>query len=84
MIVTMLTTVDNPYDPFTQYDAWEAEDERLSQLKGIQTCNQMLARMTITSDELDEDEQRIANETAITRILELNPLGAYRKVTKEF
>ena len=37
----MLTTVDNPYSPFTQFDDWYSYDV----LKGHNTCS-LLARMT--------------------------------------
>lgn len=83
MKVSMLTTVDNPFDPFTQYDAWLAEDERLSRLKGVQTCNQYLARLSNASQELSYEEQLIENENVIDRIIKQNVLGVYRKVTKE-
>ena len=51
----MLTTVDNPYDPFTQYDDWYTWDER----NGYHTTG-LLARVVITSHELSEADQDLA------------------------
>jgi hypothetical protein len=71
----MLTTVDNPYDPFSQFDDWYAFDT----YKGYNTTA-LLARIVISSDELSEAEQSIAYEVAIDEIVDLNVLGLYRKV----
>ena len=71
----MLTTVDNPFDPFTQYDEWSQFDEAA----GYYT-SQFLARIVVTSDELSEADESLAIEQAIEEIVELNVLGIYRKV----
>lgn len=71
----MLTTVDNPFDPFTQFEEWKAFDES----KGYHTCA-YLARIVKTSDELSEADEALAIEQAIDEIIKLNLLGIYRKV----
>ena len=71
----MLTTIDNPFDPVTQWDEWFAEDMRL----GYNTPG-LLARMAVTSDELSELDQDLAIEEAIDNILRLNVLGVLTKV----
>jgi len=73
----MLTTVDNPYDPFTQYQDWYAYDSR----KGYHTPS-YLGRVVVTSDELSEADQQLAIEEAIDEIVEINVLGLYRKVLR--
>lgn len=73
---SMLTTVDNPFNPFTQYDSWYAFDQRM----GYHTT-EFLARIVKTSDELSETDQSIAIEDAIDEIVRENILGIYRKVT---
>ena len=42
--VFMITTIDNPFNPFTQYDEWLAFDEQM----GYYT-NNYLARIANTS-----------------------------------
>lgn len=74
----MLTTVDNPYNPFLQFDEWKAFDES----KGYFTC-EYLARIAKTSYELSDADNNIAIEEAINEILYFNVLGIYQKVTKE-
>lgn len=71
----MLTTVDNPFNPFTQYDEWSAYDEQA----GYHT-NGLLARMIKTSSDLSEADESLAIEQAIDDVIELNPLGVHRKV----
>lgn len=73
----MLTTIDNPYDPFTRFDEWYAYDTSM----GYHT-SAYLARVTYTSDELSETDQDLAIETAIDEVVKLNPLGLYRKVAE--
>lgn len=72
----MLTTVDNPYDPFTQFDEWYAFDVA----HGYHTAA-FLARITKTSDDLSEPDQQLAIQQAIDEIVEENVLGVYRKVS---
>jgi hypothetical protein len=75
---SMLTTVDNPYDPFTQFDEWYAYDER----SGYHTTS-LLARITVTSHELSEADQSLAIELAIDEIVSENVSGVHRKVTRK-
>lgn len=72
----MLTTIDNPFDPFTQYDEWLAFDGR----QGHDTLS-LLARVVITSDDLSEEDQNFATEQAINEIVSEDPLLIYRKVS---
>lgn len=77
MEVYMLTTTDNPYDPFTQFDDWYAYDER----KGYHTCS-YVERISKSSSELSPSDQiRVVND-AINEILKFNVLGNYKKVVK--
>ena len=75
---TMLTTVDNPFDPFTQFDEWYSFDEE----KGYATSG-LLARITKSSDELSESDQDLAREMAIDEIIRENITGMHRKVVRE-
>lgn len=74
----MLTTEDNPYDPFTQFDEWYAFDIQ----NGYNTCA-YLARISITSDELSETDNDQALDAAIDEIMEFNLTGNYKVVTKK-
>lgn len=74
---SMITTVDNPFDPFTQFDEWYAFDTQ----KGYHTCS-YLARITKTSDELSEQDEAVAIEDAIDEIVKLDILGIYMKVSQ--
>ena len=73
----MLTTVDNPFNPFTDYDRWNAYDEA----RGYFTAN-FLARVVVTSSELSEADQDVAIENAIDEIVKENVLGIYTKVSQ--
>ena len=75
---SMLTTIDNPFDPFTQFDEWNRYDQDM----GYHT-NSYLARIVITSDELSEEDQDLAIESAIDEIVKFNVLGIYKKVIQQ-
>ena len=75
-LAVMLTTVDNPFNPLTDWDDWYNYDES----KGYYT-SEYLARITKTSDDLGEQEQDQAMEEAIDEIIELNPDGFYKKIS---
>lgn len=75
MAVNMLTTIDNPFNPFTEYDEWLAYDES----KGYYS-NGLLARITVSTDELSDAVENSAREAAIDEIIQKDPLGIYVKV----
>ena len=74
----MLTTIDNPFNPFEQFDEWLAFD--LS--KGYNTCN-LLARIATVSDELPENLNIFFFNKAMDEIIEQNVSGLYRKVDEK-
>lgn len=71
----MLTTIDNPFSPFTQWDEWKRYDED----KKYYTCS-YLARIAKTSDDLSEADYNKAIDDAIEEIVSLNINGMYTKV----
>ena len=75
---SMLTTVDNPFDPFTQFKPWFSFDIA----SGYHTLG-LLARIINTSNEMSEADQLIANELAIDEILMENVSGMHRRVVRE-
>ena len=74
----MLSTVDNPYDPFTEYDKWYVFDTA----KGYDTCG-LLARLAQTSSEFTEEKQLQEIEQAIDDFLLIDPIGLYVKKVKK-
>ena len=73
---SMLTTVDNPYDPFTQFKEWFVFDTSA----GYNTTA-FLARIARVSDDLSDADYDLAVDQAIDEIVQENVLGIYRKVT---
>ena len=74
----MLTTVDNPVDPFEQFTSWFMFDEE----KGYHTCS-YLGRIARTSDQLSEEENELENERAIDEILKYDFRNIYKKVVQK-
>lgn len=73
----MLTTVDNPYDPFTQFTEWFAYDTAM----GYHSAS-FLARIALTSDELSDADQHQAIQSAIEEIVRENVSGMHKKVSR--
>ena len=73
-----LTTYDNPFDPFTQFDSWFAFDTE----KGYYTCSR-IARLTNLTDDMSEVEKNEEIERAIDKIIEIDVLDIYKKVKRE-
>jgi hypothetical protein len=69
---TMLTTKDNPFNVFTEYDQWVQFDQQ----QGYYTP-QYLARISNVDDSLSDAEIEYEIDRAITEILEYDILGIY-------
>lgn len=72
----MLTTVDNPYNPYTHWDEWFVYDTTA----GHHTCG-LLARVAKNSDELSDTDQEKANEIAIDTVLNEDAHGIFLRVS---
>lgn len=73
----MLTTLDNPYDPFEQFTSWFLFDIE----KGYNTCS-YLARIANLSDDLSQQEEIVEVERAIDEIITYDFAGIYKKVKR--
>ena len=73
----MLTTIDNPFDPFEQFTNWFLFDVE----KGYNTCS-YLARIARISAEFSEQENNKEIERAIDEIIKYDFMGIYRKVKR--
>lgn len=71
----MLTTLDNPFNPFEDFKSWFFFDVE----KGYYTCA-YLGRIVNLSDDMTQKEENEEIERAIDEIISLNPLGIYVKV----
>lgn len=78
MIVSMVTTSDNPFDYFKDFNEWKAWDERNNYF----TLN-YLARIARTSPELSPKEYNDEINRAVDEIVAYNLTGNYIKVTSE-
>lgn len=76
--IVYLTTLDNPYDPHTQFDQWYSFDVS----KGYNSCA-YLARIARTSDGLSDSMNDAEIERAIDEIVKFNLTGNYRKIVYE-
>lgn len=74
---TMLTTVDNPFDPFEQFDQWFLFDEQ----NGYHSCS-YLGRIARTSDEMSDEEVLRETERAIDEIIKYDFANVYKKVRR--
>ena len=74
-----LTTYDNPYSPFDEFDRWLQFDRYEKQYDTIE----LLARnidLIDNAEDFDEDEVRTI---VINDIVKRNPFGVHIKITKE-
>lgn len=71
-----LTTVDNPYDPFEEFDQWFNYDTE----QGYYSCG-YLARIARTSDALTDEENDKEVSRAIDEIVDNDFMGIYIKAT---
>lgn len=74
----MLTTKDNPYNPFDNFDSWYMFDMD----KGYNS-SAYLDRIARTSDALSNEENMAEIERAIDEIILYDVQDLYRKVVNE-
>ena len=74
----MLTTYDNPFNPFEQFSSWFLFDVE----KGYNTCS-YLARIAKLSDEMSQPEEDEEVERAIDEIIKYDFMNIYKKVRKQ-
>lgn len=63
----MLTTKDNPYNPYTQHDFWQAFDHQ----KGYYS-EEYLARIAVPSFDLTDEENEYIIDRAIEEIIRID------------
>lgn len=74
----MLTTFDNPYNPFDDFTLWLLYDKE----NGYNTCER-LARIAHLSDDMSQDEIDAETERAMDEIIFYDFLNIYKKVWQE-
>lgn len=78
MSACMLSTIDNPFDPFDDFDSWYQFDCA----KGYNSCA-YLARIALTSDQFSDAENDKEVERAIDEIIKYDFMNIYKKVKSE-
>ncbi len=73
-----LTTIDNPFDPFTQFTSWFLYDEQ----KGYHSTA-YLGRIARISSELSDEENNREEERAIDEIIKYDFQNIYKKVREK-
>lgn len=73
-----LTTVDNPYNPFSEFEQWFLFDVE----HGYDSCG-YLDRIAKTSDAMTDEEEDKELERAIDEIVKYDFRGVYTKVKRK-
>lgn len=73
----MLTTFDNPFDPFEQFTSWFMFDVE----KGYNSCS-YLARVAKLTDDMTDQEVSEEIERAIDEIIQYDFANIYKKIKK--
>ena len=80
---TALSTIDNPFNPITDFDRWYATDLQLAVKNSRRDTCSLLALLSRTSFELSEKENDEELEETINRIIVNDPLNVYIKVVSD-
>ena len=73
----MLTTKDNPYSPFDQFDLWLQFDMEM----GYQTCER-LGKIIQLEEGMSDKEKEEAMDRAIDEIVKYDDSGVYCRATE--
>ena len=74
----MLTTFDNPYNPFDDFTLWLMYDKE----QGYDTCER-LARIAKLTDDMSQDEIDAETDRAMDEIIFYDFLNIYKKVWQD-
>lgn len=72
-----ITTIDNPFDPFEDWDNWFRFDID----HGYNTCSK-LGRLVKYKNAMTIGEENLASAEAIKRLIEIDPFKVYKEVHK--
>lgn len=78
MVRCFLTTTDNPYSPYDEFEEWYQFDSD----HGYNSSG-LLMRLAETSSQFTDNENAYEVEKAIDRIVAADPLNLYKKVKIE-
>lgn len=74
----MLTTIDNPFNPFEDYKSWLSFDKE----KGYDSAERLMRIAEITEEMTDVEENKEI-ERAIDEIIKYDILNIYQKVGQD-
>ena len=78
MTQSLLTTFDNPFDPFDDFASWYSFDMK----KGYCTCSHLM-RIAHIEESFSEEEKELEIERAIDEIIKNDFMYIYKKLTRE-
>ena len=77
MTCCMLSTIDNPFNPFEDYSSWLMFDKE----KGYDSAERLM-RIAKVTDDMTQKEENEEIERAIDEIIKYDFLNVYTKVSK--
>ena len=77
MTCCMLSTIDNPFNPFEDYSSWLMFDKE----KGYDSAERLM-RIAKLTDDMTQKEESEEIERAIDEIIKYDILNVYIKVSK--
>ena len=77
MTCCMLSTIDNPFNPFEDYSSWLMFDKE----KGYDSAERLM-RIAKLTDDMTQKEENEEIERAIDEIIKYDILNVYIKVSK--
>ena len=74
----LLTTIDNPYDPFKDFSLWDLFDRE----KGHFTCD-LIGRLSQISDDMTLREEEAEYDRVVDFIIEHDPHDKYKRFYRQ-
>ena len=71
----MITTIDNPFDYYKEFDDWNAFD-----VANNHNTLSLIARLALVSPELSDEENEAEINRAIEQVLEFDYEGIYKRI----